>query len=382
MLSVQAWLQILSAPNIAVASKNGIAKGLNGTLIYSFLFRFRLLLPISLLVGIVALYFMYIGNKIFSILIVIVGIYIIVGYLFQSSFQEFLIAKKRFKEWSLWETLLSSISLIIATAVAYVTKNILYYAVSQMGIVIVISLTRWIHLIIKEDIVGSYKRSEIDKECIHYGLKLLPFDILSVTAIRISHIFIASFMGFGELAVFSVANTLQSKSASLFKAINPLLYADFANKDFHQIKIASKQHFMKLTCISTLLTILIVIGGIIYIRVWLPPSFQKSMIYFLILCLNFPTSIIGMILATMLQSHLIYKEQIAIGIAYNIIRIILIIIFGYFANTIGICIAITLSYYIQYIFYHVLIFHKNMIKNISNKILPKFEEASGENDES
>lgn len=49
-LALQIWLSAISAGSISSASKRGIAKELNGTFLYAFLVRLRLLVPAGILV--------------------------------------------------------------------------------------------------------------------------------------------------------------------------------------------------------------------------------------------------------------------------------------------------------------------------------------------
>jgi len=356
VLSFQVWVIVFSGTNITFASKRGIAKGLDGTFIYAFLKRFKLFFCISSLILFVAFYFKFSGNLIFSYLITIIGLYLIFGYLFQISFLQFLIAKKRFKEWSIWQILISSVSLIGSAIIASLTKNIVYFALFQLGSITILSWIGWFWIVKKEKLIESYKRGEIDKECVPYGLKLIPVDLVTVTSGKLSHFIIGPFFGFSNLAIFSVANKLRDAIANLIKSARPLLYTDFARKGKEELIRIVNPYLIKIGMVGAGVVAISIVAGWIYIQFLLPPSFHQAIVYFCILTLGLPAGVITIILHTVLESHLRHKELTIANIIPNLIKIILILALGYWGKIIGVCLALTISMWISFIFYYIVIF--------------------------
>jgi len=368
VLALQTWLLTFSAMNVTFASKRGIAKGLDGTFLYVFLARLKLLFFLGFFVFTAAFYFKISGQSIFSILLLIVGFYLVLGSLSQASFYEFLIAKKRFKEWCFWQILITTISMVGSALVALLTKNIVQFALFQLGSVSVLSWLGCFWIIKKDGLIESYKKGEIDKECVPYGLKLIPVDLVSITATKISHFIIGPFLGFSNLAVFSVANKLRDKAAGVIKSARPMLYADFAKKDRKELIRIINRHLVKMGGLGALLTLGFIGAGWFYIKFFLPESFQQAILYFAILALGLPTGVLSIILHTILEAHLRHKELTVIGIVPNLLKIVLILIFGYFWQIIGVCVALAVSAWISFGFYYLL----TVRKDFAIKIVKRF----------
>jgi len=360
-LAVQMWLVASTAGNITVASKRGIAKGMDGTFIYAFLARLKLLFSAGFLVLGVAFAFKILRGNNISVLLAIIGLYLIFGYLFQISFFEFLIAKKRFREWCFWQILIFSVSIVGSTLAAFLTKNIIYFALVQLGSVGLLGFIAWLWIVTKDNLVKSYKKVEIDKECVHYGLKLIPVDLVLITASKVSHFLIGTFFGFANLALFSVANKLRDKFAGIIKSVRPLLYADFAKIEGRQLIRVINRHLLKIGAFGIFLTFLFIGVGWFYMKFFLPESFQKASVYFAILALGLPAGILAIVLHTILESHLRYKELTVIGIIPNLLKIILILAFGCLWRITGVCFALTISGWLSFGFYYLLTLKKHLV---------------------
>lgn len=354
VLALQVWFLAFSATNITLASKRGIARGFNGTFFYAFWGRYKLIALISVFVVGLSLYFRFTGDIVFFLLLLILAGYLLFGSLFQASFFEFLIAKKRFKQWSFWQVLITSFSIIASTLAAYLTQSIVYFAVLQLGSTASLSFLAWYLIVKKEGLVASYKKGEIDKECVSYGLKLIPVDLVSITAGRIPHFIIGPVFGFANLAVFSVANQLRDKTAALIKSVRSLLYADFARLERKKLTKIINQYLVRLGLLGALLVLGLIGAGWAYIALFLPQAFHQAILYFTILVLGLPAGLLAVVLHTLLESHLRYKELAVIGIAANSVKIISILIFGYFWQIVGVCVAIAISGWLSFAFYYFL----------------------------
>jgi len=367
ILALQAWLSHLTGNNITSASKRGISKGLNGTLFYALRIRFRfLLISIIIVVGIM-LYCLLSRMYILMILLAISHLYLLSGYLFQVGLCEYLVAKKRFKEWSFWQIVVSIISIVGATWIALSTKNVICYATFQLGSASFISLIALYILAKKEDLFRSYKRNEIDKSCVLYGLKLIPVDLIGITAVKISHFIIGSVFGFTNLAVFSVAMKMRDKCAGVIKSVRSLLYADFAKKKRSALKKMYHSHLLKITILGVILTCVFIIVAKFYITSYLPLDFTTTFQYFIILSFGFPAVMLSIVLHTLLESHLRYKELVVVGIIPNVTKILLILSVGYVWKIKGICFAWTISNWCIFIFYYYLTINTNFVRKMISK---------------
>lgn len=366
VLALQFWVLSISGSHITLASKKGIAQGLDGTFFYAFLARLKLLIPLSFIILVAAFYLKSLEYPTFSILSVIIGFYLIFGYLFQTSFYEFLVAKKRFKERCFWQILIPLISIVGSALVAYLTKNIIYFVVFQLGSTTILSWIAILLLLKKERIIESYRRGEVDKECVPYGLKLIPANLVYVTAYLVSHFIIGPFFGFANLAIFSVANKLKEKFASITKNFYPLIYADFAKREKDELIKMIKFHLIKVGSFGIILVSVFIFTGWFYIKFFLPKGYQQATVYLAILALGLIPGVLTIVLHTILESHFCYKELTVINIIPSLLRIVLVLIFGYLWRIIGICFALAVTNWITFGFYYLL--------TIKEKYVTKFIE--------
>lgn len=352
-LVIQMWLMIFTGNHITSGAIKGLAKGSNGTLLFSFVKRLNLFLVVSLVAGIGCLYLYYFGNRILAIVLAITTIQLTLGILPERTYSAFLIAKKRFKEIAFWRTTTSVLSLIISAIVVYKTRSILLYVLSLLGISALVSLISLFYIIFKERLFESYRQGKIDRECFLYGMRLIPIDLLVVTAGKISQFLIVAFSGFANLAVFSVASKLQDRGFGPIRVVVPsLLYADFAKMERIDLIEYVKRHLLKVGILSFLLALAAVVGSKFYIGLFLPMEFQQAFIYFSILALGFPARSMNLVFHTILESHRRDRELSQVLSSSNILKIILILLLGYFWKVYGICIALTIASWLHFAFYY------------------------------
>lgn len=367
VLTLEVWLVVFSGDNITAGAKRGIAKELDGTFLFAFFARFKLLIIVGL-IGLIASFFVYnAGFNTLALLLAIMCAFLIFGYLFQVSYPEFFIAKKQFKSFAAWQIISSIITAASTTATAFFTHNILMFTIVQFGISTLISWMGWLYIVKKNNLILAYKKGEIDKECVSYGKKLIPADIVSLTAGKISHFIIGPFFGFANLAVFSIANKLRDHFATFIKKVRPLFYADFTkNKKDELIKsLNSKLKYGII--ISIIATLFCIIGGYLYIKLFLPSAYRAAITYFLILSLTLPPIILMLIMHIILEVNFRYKELSAIATIPNLIKIALILVLGSLFKTIGVCWGVVLGQWIIFGFYYFFVFKReSIIKFINN----------------
>lgn len=375
VLAMQVWLTALSGAHIASGSIRGIARGIDGSFLFAFLARLKLLVIAGLIGFGIAAYFYFINSYTFFYLLTILSIFLLTGYSFQSSYLQFLIAKKKFKQMAIWRITTSVVTPVISALVAYLTHNIVTFAGVQLGLTSLISCTAWVYVVRKNNLFSAYRRGKIDKQCVPYGLKLIPIDLISVTSAKISHFIIGPFFGFINLAVFSISTKLRDKFAELIRNVPSLLYSDFAQTDRNKVIKIINSRLKLLGVISIIFTFLFIGTGYFYIKLFLPKSYQLAIPYFVILGMAFPANMLAIVLHTLLESHLRYKELAIIGVIPNLFKIFLILLCGYFWGVIGICIGMTASGWLSFGFYYILTLKRKIVMELIKKY-PLLEKLS------
>lgn len=375
ILALQVWLSALTADRISSGAKKGIANGQYGTFLYAFFIRIKFLL-IIVLISLIASFFVYnAGLGTLSILLIIMNGFLILGYLPQASYPEFFIAKKQFKSFAFWRIVAAILIPLASTIVAFLTHDILIFAIVQLGITAIISLTAFFYVVLKNNLFSAYKRGEIDKTCSPYGIKLIPAAIITASANKITNFIIGFFFGFAHLAIFSIASKLQDKFNSFSKTPYNLFYSDFARKEKGELIEKIKPRLKQGIAISFSITFIFFIVGYFYIHLFLPESYQLAKIYFSILSLGLPVLILQMILHTILEANLRYKELTVLIMFSNLIKIFLIVILGLLFGAIGACWAIVLGAWLSFYFYYILTIKKDSALILINKF-PRLKKLS------
>lgn len=319
-----------------------------------------MLIVVGLVVFGIALYFRLSGKWVLFQLATIVGVYLIFGFLFQVSLSEFLVAKKRFLFLVIFQITGFSVSIIGATAVAWFTHSIAFFVAFQLGSSSIIGLFFWLYIVKTNKLLASYQQGEIDKECVSYGLRMVPVDLITLTAGQLSNFIIGPFWGFTGLAIFSIASKLRDKIAIVIKSIRPLIYADFARLTEKELARKINKHLIYLGISGLGLSAALAILGVLYIRFFLPAKFMPAIKYMIILSTGLPAGFVVVVLHSIFETHLRYKQVSIAVVLGNIIKILLILIFGYSMQITGICIAIALSGWASLLIYYLLIFNKRI----------------------
>jgi len=367
VLALQLWIVTLTAGHIILGAKKGIAKGLDGTFLFAFFYRLKLLAVLGLIGVIISIVLYRVGFTVWSLLLLTMSLFLIIGYLPQVSYREFFIAKKQFKNFAIWQTIPSVLVSIALAAAAFLTHNILICAITYFGLITLISWSGVLYVVYRNNLFFAYKQGRIDRKCIPYGLKLIPASLILQTSNKISNFIIGPFFGFANLAVFSIASQLDVKFKSFTKLSYNLLYSDFAKYEQDKLVKKIKSRLKQGIMVSVIITLGCIFLGYIYINLFLPQLYQSAKLYFLILSLGLPAVILQIILHTVLAANLRYKELTVLLILPNLIKIILIILLGLLFKVIGVCWGVALGAWISFSFYYFLTIRKELaIKLIKN----------------
>lgn len=346
-LAVEEWVSSISGLNITAGMKRGLAHSLDGTFVYALLRRWLILILVGMLLGVSSFFTVLVLKKAtLGYLLLIMAIYAMTGVLFRPLLLEFFAAKKLFYQLAFWKTLMTSIPAVGSALVALSSGDVLFFALFQLGSMTLISFVGCIYIMRKYSLVKAYRLQKVDTTCFSYGLRMIPADFTSLLAFKLSHFIIGPFLGFAELAVFSVASGFRDKVSEMMKNVRTLVYSDFASMHEKQIirKISNK--LFLLLVVSLLITLGIISAVTFYVKLFLPTEFALSISYFIVLSLSFPASLIDIVLQTMFESHLRHRELIIRRVSSDLLRIAMIFVMGYFFGVMGICAAISVSMWV------------------------------------
>ncbi len=304
----------------------------------------------------VGAYFLH--HETFALLLLISLMYVFFGHLPQTTYTFLLIGKKKIKQLSVFNAVLSILTVCASTVVVYVTKDIIYYALAFWGTMTVVPLIVWLWSVLKYNLIHEYKIKQIDKQCYKYGLLLIPIDLIKVTAQKLSHFFIGYFIGLSQLAIFSISYKLKEKVAELVRLVPNLIYADLARKSREESIQVIKKNIVKLLFAGVILMIVSFVCWYFYIKLFLPAEYFVSINYLAILLLAIPVVLVTIILHSILVAHLGDKELIIIGTIPSILGIVLIVVLGFLFKLYGVVIALSLNAWVTFAFYYYLTIKK------------------------
>ena len=354
VLSIQVWLNALTAEYSTTGSQKGLAKGLDGTFIFSLVYRLRFIIPLGVLVFIASPVFYYFGHSAFAFILFLMGIYFVIGYLPEVSYNSVFIAKKQFKYFSLWKSIDSVIIPIFSATAAYATGSVLVYALVHFGSTALVGWAGLIFAIKKNNLLKGYKEKNIDQSIANYGLKLIPSAIAVQASNKITDFIIGPFFGFANLALYSVANSLETRARSLIKVVQILIYPDFAKTEWNDLKKRIRSKLINAFVVSWIFVIGFSIIGYLYIYLFLPDFYLVSGIYLIILLLGFPAKILQAIIQTAFDSALRHKEMSYLLIAPNIIKVLIIIALGFVFGIYGMIWGLSLFAWLYFLFTYIL----------------------------
>ncbi len=367
ILALQSWGLVISAQQITGGSKRGLALGQDGTFFYALFKRGKLLLLSSLLFILLALYFYKTDRMTLSSLSGLSAIYLFSNILIQTCIAEYFVAKKAFSAWGFWEILSSPVARIGSSLVAFLTHSVVFFVLFQIIFASSISLVALCILISKSGLWQQYRLKNYDVACVKYGLRFLPIDLLGAISNRMVEVLIGVFFGFSSLAFFSVARELRNQVANILKMVSPLLYGDFVKQPIEKLTEGIRKRLPQMIVASSLLALVGVGLGIVYILFFLPDSFHASLNLFLILSLAFPIGIPTILLHTILDAHFRYKAIAAATVIPNIIEIILVALLGWIWGIIGMTSAITIFGFISFLFYYLTTVKREAFKTFLEK---------------
>jgi len=305
-IAVQLWVITVSGKNILEGAKRGIAKGLDGTLLFALKRRVIFLLRVGVLgaagVGIYA----WITKDYEVARLSLFGLALSPALVLPDAVTFFFVAKKEFGAWAIYR-IIQGLFVPIGGAVAAVTTNNIYvFAAAQWAIPGILGGSTLLFLTIKRGLKRAYKEGAVDPECIGFGVKMIPADVVSMTANRMSHLAMGHLPQ--SLAVYSIAAKLREKSAQMMRYPKQLFFADFAKMKLDEL-LSRIWSLMGLTLIVGFLAAAAFGGlGYLYITQFLGPEYQFAWKYFAVLACGLPAVLSSIVIHTAFESQLRAKE--------------------------------------------------------------------------
>jgi len=345
-------LDVFLGNQITVGSKRGIANNLDGTFLYALYYRFRIFL-ITLPVAALFLWAIYLAGypKLFwMILIITIGF--VFGEMPRDSVKNYFFAKKRFRAFAILDSAIVIASVLASTIGAILTGSVIVFALAEFIAVAFISLFSLLYLGVSEKLFLAYRKKEIDRKVIDYGLKMIPGTTVLTFSDRFANIFVTVFFGLNSLAIFSVVEKMHKIFKEFLNSTNDLLYADFSKARISGLIKTTKLNLKKGLALSFSIVLFFTILAYFYIDLFLPADYQIAKIYILILALSLPPIIPQGIIQTILEVNFKHRDLTGLIINSNLVKIIIILVLGLFFGIWGVLAGLVLGNWAMLFFYY------------------------------
>jgi O-antigen/teichoic acid export membrane protein len=346
VLTVQSWSLLFTAAHITLGSKRGIAQGYLGTFLFAFFQRLKFLVPLAGLAFVVSVVLAARGDTILASLVVIMIVYVILGYLPQSTCSEYFVATKRFGVFAGMNAALVTLPSIGAAVAAKLTGDIIVVAAVQQGLLVIISTVTFLTLVVRDRLLGSYRNGLIDRDCLRYGIRMMPVELTVGTSSHISNILVGSLVGVVHLAVFSTASRLDRLVRGALGTIHNLVYADFAVAERGSLSKEIRRYMWTLIIAGAVISVCVASSVHYYIVTFLPPEYHAASLYLGIMTIAYPAILFQTLIQTMLEAKLRHGELTIVLVTSHVAKIILIVVLGFLFHMRGVAVAMALSSWI------------------------------------
>ncbi len=372
VIALEVWFSIFTLSHISFGAKRGIARGLDGTLIFSFLSRLKFFTIAAFLVWIVALVLYRVeGFETMGSLLFLFGIFFLAGVLPQATWRQFFVAKKLFGQYALWRSLPLIIAPMGGMIAAIQTQDVIIFAIVQFGLSSVLSISALIYVVWKYRLIPAWRRGEIDREVMSYGKRMFLANFAASASERGTGLIVGSFFGFANLAVFSVAEKITMMFQSFLGSSYSLFYADFAKNSWDTLVQQVQKRIILGLLVFSLISVLFVLTGYVYVQVFLPEQYQPAKLYIIILGLGLPATALKNILQAMLESNFRITELLFVSIVPNVLRLAMFVVFWLLFGLLGIVWTMTSIAWLTLLFYYAAII-RHRDENIVMRVLRSF----------
>lgn len=306
IIAAVSTIWILSLPGINTAIIKSVAKGNNGSLLLGLRHKLRFSLWGTLVLTASAAFFLYFKHdSLFAKLFLVAAIFYPVHTSFSCLFS-FFIAKKRFRELTIWQSISRIWGVITLALAILLVKNIFWIILVYFVASSIFNLVLYFWLLKKEVLSG-----ESESSVISYGRELTLSNVLPQLLGNFDRMVLPVFLGVEALAVYTVAvkipDTIKGFSSSFDSVFIP--------------KFVDKQGGVLLKKIQNIWIILVFILGVVICALIMPWAMRflfgrgyenaiiVSQVYLLMLIPYFVRRLLNNWMVANTQSGMYFKNQ-------------------------------------------------------------------------
>jgi O-antigen/teichoic acid export membrane protein len=273
IFSILGVLSFFSLPGVNTAVTQSSARGFDSVLQEGTKLRLKSALMGGTALILIASYSFLRGNLELSVGLVIAAV-LFPTYYGLDTFLSFLKGKQQFLPFSVIRSLLFSLPALATIIVVLLNCDLRYVVMTKLGITSLLNL-----IFLQFTRVRYVKNSRIDRGAMNYGKHTSMIGVLGAFHYNLSSLVIGTFLGFEDLAVFSIGDLirreLQNVIGVYYTQISPKLAAKSDRDAFHTLVRSSKYTISALA----LLCLFIVLALPIAIPLLFTVEYADSILY-------------------------------------------------------------------------------------------------------
>lgn len=331
ILSIFGLISILSLPGMNTSLTRSCAKGFDGSFAEGTKSRVRWGLLGSLVLLIIGLYYYIEGSFYLSFGFMISALFFVSYHSFRT-FHGFLMAKKRFKRWSVYLSTITIVANIATMIIAYYFRNLLIILFVLLGLISIMNV------IFLFKTIRERKNDKIDKDTIPYGKHLTLVNIVAIIKSHLDKILVMFFLGFESVAIYSVAIIIPRQVKPLWTMISNMIFPDLSKKKKKDAYLAVRKRFKYILLLEAAVIIIgiIILPPIIsyfYSKKYIEAIFYAQLL--MLLTLSGPGIVLANLAMAQRQLRKVYKISTIPPIIYILLLVLLTPMYG----LLGACLA-------------------------------------------
>ena len=315
IFSILGMLAVFSLPGLNTAITQSVARGYNSSFFRGVKTRLKWSLLGSIILIGVSLYFKYLKHSNLWLCFLLAAVFF---PLLRSlnAINSFFIAEERFDKSSVYSSTVQLVPTVAVLASLYFFKNLFLVILTSFFTVTIVNLYFYYRIP-----RNNLNKEKADKELLNYGRHLSLMGGITSVAFYLDKLLIAKFLGFEQVAIYSIASVIPESSKSLMKMIIPLTLPKLSNIQTEQVygKIRSK-----LPSLFILGFLVVAIGVPILpylIKFLYTGKYNSSIIYAQILLFSLIFGFPSATFSSVLQSQKSQRELYIFNILYSLLQI-------------------------------------------------------------
>ncbi len=321
VLSVLGTLAFLSIQGTTTSIIMSVAIGFENSLIAGTKDKIKFSILGSIGLFIIAAYMYIRGDYLLGHAFVACGLFFIPYYALVGS-ESFLVGKRMFKQLAIYRSLTSIIAVIATVITIFFTRNLFWIIAALIG------STALLNIVFYFKTLKFRQDDKVDRDVVKYGRYLTLIGLTTTIFINIDKLIITYFLGFKELAVYSIAMILPRQLKLLTKSAVSVIFPGLAALKKEQAHIVLRKRLKQMIVISAALSVIGVLLTPLAINLIYGQQYKEAVPYaqliFAFMWLVIPTVPIS---EGLLPAQRRGKKMLKLNVYTYVLYIILLLIF-------------------------------------------------------